>query len=77
MSNRRAKVQGNPAYPREGIDFRPGGTVAWAEHLEAWDAYAKRFGREHPPEFIEQRGGFRYLDFQVMLGRAPKTWEPE
>lgn len=72
MSNRRANVQG---------EFRrilpiPYGTIAWHEHLEAWEAYAKIYGRDQSAERMHERGGFGLVELCSFLGRPPRTWQP-
>jgi hypothetical protein len=69
---RRAPVQGD--YRRVGT--RVPGTIAWAEHLEAFESYAARYGRSQSAERIAERGGFGYLELVDFLGHEPKTWEP-
>lgn len=54
---------------------RGGGTVAWAEHAEAWEVYAKRYGREQSAERINERGGFGYNEIAMLLGHEPTTWD--
>ncbi len=78
---RRAPVQADYSWrgrpttsaPRRGKGFP--GTVTWAEHLEAWTAYARRFPGQDA-ERIAERGGFSYLELVDHLGHEPKTWEP-
>lgn len=52
---RRAKVQGYSA------------GIPWALHVEAWDAYAKKYGTSQSAERLNERGGFgtRELDMFV------------
>ncbi len=54
----------------------PAGTVDWSEHLEAWEKYAARHGRDQSAERIAERDGFGLLELLCYLGRPPKTWEP-
>lgn len=80
VSTRRAVVQGDgPYYLRDDDPRREGthppGTVDWAEHSEAWGAYAKRYGREQDADRIHARGGFSYLELADLLGRSPATWK--
>jgi len=51
------------------------GTIAWEEHVEAWNDYAKRYGRDQSAERLAQRGGFSYSELVDHLGHAPVTWE--
>lgn len=70
---RRAPVQGvrHPAEKK-----RPPGTVSWEEHVEAWEAYAKRYGTYQSAERIAERCGFCYEELTEFLGREPETWKP-
>lgn len=68
---RRAPVQGD--HGRRG---RPRGTIAWDEHVEAWNDYAKRYGTSQSAERIAERGGFGYEELIDHLGREPHTWKP-
>lgn len=52
------------------------GTIAWVEHLEAFDGYAARYGTQQSAERIAERGGFGYDELLLYLKRAPTTWEP-
>lgn len=73
---RRAPVQGDSARVLPGRPGREPGTVEWAEHVEAWSDYAKRYGRDQSAERIAERGGFGYRELTDHLGHAPTTWEP-
>ena len=53
----------------------PRGTIAWAEHVEAWEQYAKRY-RGQSAERIAERGGFGYHELVTFLGRDPETFVP-
>lgn len=55
---------------------KPPGTVSWAEHLEAWGAYAKRYGDSQSAERMAERHGFSYCELVTFLGREPSTWKP-
>lgn len=60
---------------RAPVNGSPYGTVEWAEHVEAWEAYR----RHHPgqsAERIAERGGFGLLELTQQLGRLPSTWQP-
>lgn len=70
---RRAPVQGNYRLPR-GVPGAAPGTVEWAEHVEAWEAYAKRYGRDQSAERIAERTGFGYRELTTFLGHEPRTW---
>lgn len=72
---RRAPVQGDHRIPR-GEPGREPGTIAWAEHLEIFEAYAKRYGRDQSAERIAERAGFGYREIVLFTGRPPTTWEP-
>lgn len=52
------------------------GTISWAEHLEAWNGYAREYGSQQSPERINQRGGFGYDELESFLGRKPSTFVP-
>ena len=54
----------------------PAGTVSWDEHAEAWESYARRYGRQQSAERMAERGGFSYGELVMFLGRKPTTWEP-
>ena len=72
-TERRAPVQGENRGCKEGP--KPYGTVSWAEHLEAWAAYHKRYPGQ-TAERMAQRGGFSYWEITEFLGHEPTTWEP-
>jgi hypothetical protein len=59
-----------------GRQPKPAGTVAWAEHVEAWEAYAKRYGKSQSAERMAERHGFSYGELLMFLGREPETWRP-
>jgi hypothetical protein len=71
ICGRRAPVQAGRAQGAKGP-----GTIAWAEHLEAWGAYAILYGTSQSAERLAQRGGFSYGELVDLLKRAPTTWEP-
>ena len=52
----------------------PPGMIAWAEHLEAYEAYADRYGRAQSAERLVERGGFGYHELVELLGHKPTTW---
>jgi hypothetical protein len=64
MSERRAPVNGPP-----------GGTIAWSEHVEAWEAYHRQY-RDQDAERIAARGGFGLVELVWQLGHMPVTWAP-
>jgi hypothetical protein len=68
-------VQGDHRIPKGQPGHAPG-TITWVEHLEAWEAYAKRYGTYQSAERIAERCGFGYWELTDQLGHAPKTWEP-
>ena len=82
-NERRAPVQQDCRLPagRYGCSHKPdarehhAGTVAWAEHEEAWGDYAKRYSGQDA-ERIASRGGFGYAEITGHLGHEPTTWEP-
>lgn len=71
-TERRAPVQGE--WDRARIKKRPPGTVAWEEHIAAWEIYAQRYGRDQSAERIAERCGFGYWEITELLGHEPKTW---
>lgn len=78
ICGRRAPVQGDKSYQlREESTIGHGpGTIAWAEHLLAWSAYAARYGTAQSAERMAERCGFSYGELVMFLGHAPTTWEP-
>lgn len=71
----RAPVQGDYWRPK-GEPGQAAGTISWDEHLEIYEAYARRYGREQTAERIAERGGFGWSEIHHLMGRAPATWEP-
>ena len=69
ICGRRAPVQGDYGKTR-----RAPGTVTWAEHEEAYTAYAARFGTSQSAERLAERGGFGYQEMTHFLGHEPTTW---
>ena len=74
-ANRRAPVQGD--YNRATRRYENAGSIAWAEHVEAWEDYARRYGRDQSAERIAERGGFGYAELVDHLKRVPTTWTEE
>jgi len=72
---RLAPVQGDH-HIAKGQPGREPGTITWAEHLDAYAPYAKRYGRDQSAERIAERGGFGYRELTDQLGHPPKTWRP-
>jgi hypothetical protein len=77
---RRAPVQGNGLYHLRDGDPRkegshPPGTIAWWEHLKAWEDYHRRYPGQSA-EKIAERCGFCYWELCDHLGHEPETWEP-
>lgn len=72
---RRAPVQGAGWQSREAMR-RPPGTISWTEHLEAYEAYAARYGRDQSAERLAERGGFGWTELVLFLGHEPRTWQP-
>jgi len=71
IDERRVRVQGD----RE--PKKPAGTVAWWEHVKAWEGYAEIYGKHYQSaERIAERGGFGYAELVEFLGHEPETWEP-
>jgi hypothetical protein len=71
-AERRAPMQGE-----HGRNKRPSGTITWSEHLEIYEVYAKRYGRDQSAERLAERGGFGWGECVMLLGREPATWKPE
>lgn len=71
---RRAPVQGD--YNRATRSYERAGSIAWSEHLKAWEGYARRFGRDQSADRIAERGGFSFAEVVEYLGREPTTWGP-
>lgn len=69
-----APVQGDRAIPAGSPGHEPG-TIAWAEHLEAYVDYSKRYGTRQSADRIAERGGFGYRELVLFLGHAPTTWK--
>lgn len=67
---RRAPVQGEYSEPR-----RASGTVAWSEHMEAYEAYAAKYGTGQSAARLAERGGFGYREIADLLGHEPTTWK--
>ena len=63
--------------PVQGDGSHPPGTVAWSEHLSAWEAYRAKYGNDQSAARIADRGGFSYGEIAAFLGHAPATWEPK
>lgn len=70
----RAPVQGD--YDRASRRYVGAGSIAWEEHVEAWNDYARIHGGQSA-ERIADRGGFSYQELVHHLGREPTTWTPE
>lgn len=78
VEERRTSVQGTLGVdPATGCGpWRiPPGTIAWTEHLEVYEAYAKRFGRDQSAERMAERGGFAKDEAEWLLGRPLTTWK--
>lgn len=79
---RRAPVQGSAAYhvsvghSAHDPNARPAGTISWKEHLEAYEGYALRYGRDQTADRIAQSQGFSYFQLSEFLGHQPVTWQP-
>ena len=70
ICGRRAPVQGE----RSQRGDKPAGTVTWAEHLDAYTAYAAQYGKSQSAERLAERGGFGYWEITHFLGHQPTTW---
>lgn len=55
---------------------KPAGTISWEEHLEVFEAYAKRYGRSQSAERLAERGGFAHSEVRMLLGREARSFEP-
>ena len=79
ICGRRAPVQADGMYWLSKDDPRRTGhgpgTIAWTEHLLAWNDYVRRYPGQSA-ERIAERGGFSYEELVDHLGREPTTWEP-
>lgn len=74
MNERRVNVQADfPDWRKRGA---PPGTMAWSEHCEVWEAYAKRGHGNQDAERIADRGGFGKQEAEKLIGRPLRTWEP-
>lgn len=71
IAEKRAPLQGER---KGGRWVEPPGTIAWEEHLAAFEAYAAIFGREQSAERIAERGGFGWREVCELLGHEPTTW---
>jgi hypothetical protein len=78
----RAPVQGDgcwwlrPGHPASKPTDHEPGTIAWSEHVEAWEAYNKKWGGHQSAERMAERGGFVWGELVELLGHEPTTWEP-
>jgi hypothetical protein len=63
-----------PLQAEKGVGAK--GTIAWAEHLEVWAAYAARYGTRQSAERIAERGGFGHSEVQMLTGHPPRSFEP-
>lgn len=72
ICGRRAPVQAE--YGKDRSRRKPPGTVTWAEHLEAYAAYAAQYGTQQSPERMAERQGFGYWEMTTLLGHEPTTW---
>jgi hypothetical protein len=75
ICGKRAPVQGE-GDKRKGLPGQGNGSIAWSEHLLAYQAYSSRYGSEQSAERLAARGGFGYIELIKFLGREPETWEP-
>lgn len=70
ICGKRASVQANKQHKKGP------GTIAWAEHEEAWATYAAKYGRQQSAQRIHERGGFCFGEVTDLLGHEPTTWVP-
>ena len=54
---------------------QPDGSITWEEHLEVFEKYAAKYGREQSAERIAERWGFGKEEAETLLGRPLQTWE--
>lgn len=80
MSDKRAPVQ-RDCYERRcryghanDAPEHHSGTIAWEEHLAAWDGYAKDGHGSQSAERVAERGGFGMGELKRYLGRYPATF---
>ena len=71
---KRAPVQGDRLIPK-GQPGHDAGSISWAEHMLAWQDYARRYGQGQSAERLAERGGFGYAELCSHLRRAPATWK--
>ena len=76
QKDRRAPVQGDTGWQYGRPGARPAGTIAWSEHVKAWEVYHATFCNDQSAERIAERCGFGYDELVEFLGYEPKTWEP-
>ena len=69
----RAPVQATRVF---GVLVKPLGTIAWSEHVEAWQAYDARYHSRQSAERIAERYGFDWAELCTFLGHEPTTWRP-
>jgi hypothetical protein len=74
----RVNVQGEHRSPTGEVlqPSLPAGTITWAEHLEAWYAYDRKWRCGQTAERLAERGGFSFNELCELLGHAPTTWQP-
>lgn len=71
---RRAPVQGD-LFAHHGTGTAAG-TIAWSEHVAAWEVYASRYGKGQSAERIAERGGFGHGELRMFLGHDAETFRP-
>lgn len=71
---KRAPLQGD--HGPHGERTHGAGSIAWAEHLEAYAVYSAKYGTEQSPEGLAQRAGFGYREITKLLGHEPTTYVP-
>lgn len=70
-------ICGKRAPVQASRDLKRGdGTIAWEEHLLAWNAYDAEYRCGQTATRLAERGGFSYGELVHFLGREPTTWEP-
>lgn len=71
---KRAPVQ--PEYWRKGTGST-WGSITWEEHVEAWEAYNRKYQSHQTAEDVAARFGFGYGEITELLGHPPRTWREE
>ena len=65
-----------PVQAERSPEPKPAGTIAWEEHVLAWESYANKFGTYQSAERIAERGGFGHTELLEYLGHEPVSFKP-